>query len=184
MTSPPFLFICDVALSELLDLEVRHLGIRSVCVEPGYFRSNLISAGHRAPYVGGIADYAPVVGPVEAFARGEWGGSLGLFSECALTGEVRLRVPAAVGRRAEMDCRQPGDMRKLCELVVDVARREGAAGAGTREVPFALPVGRDCYAAVKARCEEMMRVLEEREGVITATDLVEGAEDGGVGDSS
>lgn len=38
---------CAAMISESLRLEVEHLGIKVVCVEPGYFRTNFLAPGHR-----------------------------------------------------------------------------------------------------------------------------------------
>ncbi|KAM5346095.1 hypothetical protein ACJ41O_009100 [Fusarium nematophilum] len=38
---------CAAIISESLRLEVAHLGIKVVCIEPGYFRTNFLAPGHR-----------------------------------------------------------------------------------------------------------------------------------------
>lgn len=38
---------CAAIISEALRLEVAHLGIKVVCIEPGYFRTNFLAPGHR-----------------------------------------------------------------------------------------------------------------------------------------
>lgn len=42
-------------LSETLDIEISPFGLRSICIEPGYFRSQFI--GNRVPYNNRIEDY-------------------------------------------------------------------------------------------------------------------------------
>lgn len=37
-------------LSESLDAEIAPFGLRSICIEPGYFRTKFISEGNRVPY--------------------------------------------------------------------------------------------------------------------------------------
>ncbi|RYP09159.1 hypothetical protein DL764_001430 [Monosporascus ibericus] len=38
---------CAAMVSESLGAEVAHLGIKVVCIEPGYFRTNFLAGGHR-----------------------------------------------------------------------------------------------------------------------------------------
>ncbi|KAI0634953.1 NAD-P-binding protein [Trametes polyzona] len=44
-------------LSESMDAEITPFGLRSICIEPGYFRTKFISEGNRVPYVNKIEDY-------------------------------------------------------------------------------------------------------------------------------
>jgi hypothetical protein len=53
--------------------------------------------------------------------------------------------------------------------MVDVVRGEGSAKG--KKVPASLVVGSDCYANVKALCEQKLQDLEEWKEVITALDL-------------
>lgn len=45
-------------LSETLDEEISPLGLRSICFEFGYFRTQFLSPDHRGQDKEGIADYA------------------------------------------------------------------------------------------------------------------------------
>lgn len=54
------------AISESLRLELAPLGIDALVIEPGYFRTNFLAAGHRAPTAGHIADYDGVMEPLHA----------------------------------------------------------------------------------------------------------------------
>jgi NAD(P)-dependent dehydrogenase (short-subunit alcohol dehydrogenase family) len=44
-------------ISEALRLEVAPLGLRSTCIDFGYFRTTLLDPNHRKPYVPRIKDY-------------------------------------------------------------------------------------------------------------------------------
>lgn len=52
-----------VGISESLRDEVKHLGIQVVCIEPGYFRTNFLSGGHRFTAKKVIDDLKPVMDP-------------------------------------------------------------------------------------------------------------------------
>ncbi|KAI0040860.1 NAD(P)-binding protein [Auriscalpium vulgare] len=54
------------AIAQTLDLEIAPLGLRSVCVEPGYFRTAFLADGNRAPYVSRIEDYREVTAAMDA----------------------------------------------------------------------------------------------------------------------
>jgi len=47
-------------ISESLHEEIAPLGLRSICFEPGYFRTNFLQEGHRGSYESRIADYKPL----------------------------------------------------------------------------------------------------------------------------
>jgi NAD(P)-dependent dehydrogenase (short-subunit alcohol dehydrogenase family) len=51
-------------ITEALRAEVAPLGIEAVCIEPGYFRTNFLSPGHRTPTVNRIDDYEGVMAPI------------------------------------------------------------------------------------------------------------------------
>ena len=51
-------------LSQSLREEVAHLGIQVVLIEPGHFRTNFLSAGHRVRASGNIDDLKPVLDPL------------------------------------------------------------------------------------------------------------------------
>lgn len=48
------------ALAESLDLEIAPLGLRSLYLEPGYFRTSFLTDGNRTAYQTRIPDYAPL----------------------------------------------------------------------------------------------------------------------------
>jgi len=47
-------------ISESLHQELAPLGLRSICVEPGYFKTDLLTADNRAPFHSKIPEYEPV----------------------------------------------------------------------------------------------------------------------------
>ena len=51
-------------LSESLRDEVAHLGIQVVLIEPGHFRTNFLSAGHRVKAASVIDDLKPALDPL------------------------------------------------------------------------------------------------------------------------
>jgi NAD(P)-dependent dehydrogenase (short-subunit alcohol dehydrogenase family) len=54
-----------LALAEALKLEVAHLGIDVTLIEPGYFRTNFLSGGHKVSPAKRIDDLKPVIEPVQ-----------------------------------------------------------------------------------------------------------------------
>lgn len=51
-------------ITESLRLELTPLGIDVVVIEPGYFRTNFLSPGHRTKTATRIADYDPIMEPL------------------------------------------------------------------------------------------------------------------------
>ncbi|KIJ47758.1 hypothetical protein M422DRAFT_226126 [Sphaerobolus stellatus SS14] len=64
---------------------------------------------------------------------------------------------------------QPGDPKKLVQVILDVIRGEGIAEG--RELPLGLPLGSDAFAAVKETLTRTDNVLTEWEDVIKSTDF-------------
>lgn len=57
------------AVSECLDDEIKPLGLRSICLEPGMFRTKFLESGNRGEYTNRIADYRENIGAMaKAFA--------------------------------------------------------------------------------------------------------------------
>ncbi|KAK7459578.1 hypothetical protein VKT23_009560 [Stygiomarasmius scandens] len=48
------------SLSETLHAEISPLGLRSICIDFGYFRTSFLDAEHRMPHVGKIEDYKDI----------------------------------------------------------------------------------------------------------------------------
>lgn len=45
---------CFLGISESMDVELSPFGLRSLCIEPGYFRTKAVDPANRAPYVNRI----------------------------------------------------------------------------------------------------------------------------------
>lgn len=84
-------------ISESLTGELGPFGISVTSIEPGYFRSNLLSAGHRNRAQNLIADY-------DGTAARQY-----------------------MDRLDAVDNKQPGDVAKGCSVIVDVLTQTGAA---------------------------------------------------------
>lgn len=52
-------------IAQSLREEVGPLGIKVTVVEPGYFRTNFLEAGHKVPAKNTIEDYAPILAPMK-----------------------------------------------------------------------------------------------------------------------
>ncbi|KAL4868971.1 hypothetical protein BDV12DRAFT_90187 [Aspergillus spectabilis] len=128
--------------TEALNMEVSPLGIRTLLVEPGQFRTQLLrpenpgntfySASSRIP------EYNEIVQPVFEPFR-------------AVAGKQR------------------GDPEKAVKRIVDVVKGEGEARG--REWPGELILGGDAVSVVRGKCEGMLKALEEWEGFVSSTDF-------------
>lgn len=58
---PTIIFSLHLALSESLDSEIKPFGLRSICFEPGYFRTNFLAENNRGQGKARIADYQELV---------------------------------------------------------------------------------------------------------------------------
>ncbi|KAH8093857.1 hypothetical protein BXZ70DRAFT_948182 [Cristinia sonorae] len=85
------------ALSESLRLEIEPLGLRSICIEPGFFRTNFLKPGNRTTGVSeGFEDY-------------------------------RERKKEAAAALDAMNGKQIGDPKKAAEVMIDIVKSEGVA---------------------------------------------------------
>ncbi|KAF8574246.1 short-chain oxidoreductase [Ramaria rubella] len=82
-----------------------------------------------------------------------------------MTREANERLIAYNGK-------QPGDPKKLVQVIIDVVRGEGMADG--RDIPLGLPLGSDCYDVIKATIDRTSNVLEQWEDVIRSTDFPKG----------
>ncbi|SJL13117.1 related to ketoreductases [Armillaria ostoyae] len=64
-------------ISETLHAEVSPLGLRSICLDFGYFRTAFLSPDHRKPYVTKIDDYREITEKVESGLQASNGTQLG-----------------------------------------------------------------------------------------------------------
>ena len=67
------------------------------------------------------------------------------------------------------DGNQPGDTVKGVERMIDVLKGEGMAKG--RQMPKRLPLGPDLIERTKARCNEVIGIVNEWEDVIGSTNL-------------
>ncbi|KZV99687.1 NAD(P)-binding protein [Exidia glandulosa HHB12029] len=87
-------------LSESLDDEIAPFGVRSICIEPGFFRTELIADGNRAPYESRIADYRERFLAVNDVFLGLSGKQPGdTVKLCALIVDIVKGEGFATGRR-------------------------------------------------------------------------------------
>lgn len=56
----------NTAISQTMHDEIKHLGLRTTCIDFGFFRTRVLAAGKRAPKVVRIADYQEIAEGVEA----------------------------------------------------------------------------------------------------------------------
>ncbi|KAJ8090415.1 hypothetical protein PM082_019013 [Marasmius tenuissimus] len=71
-----FLTSC-LGLSETLHAEISPLGLRSICIDPGYFRTSFLSPDHRKSSVTRIPDYRELIEQSEASLKAYNGKQLG-----------------------------------------------------------------------------------------------------------
>jgi len=128
------------AVAESMDEEIKPLGLRSLYIEPGYFRTNFLEEGNRASYTSRIRDYQTLVSQRYEMLAGYSG-------------------------------KQPGDPKKLAQLVIDYIRKEGAFRDVGDDYPGGLPVGTDGYTLVKQKLEAQLALLAKWKDVICSTDL-------------
>ncbi|KAI0011534.1 NAD(P)-binding protein [Xylariaceae sp. FL0662B] len=123
-------------LVESLSRETENFGIRTLLMEPGRFRTMLLSPGNLQVVQSSISDYASA-------SRDKINGL------------------------AKEDRNQPGDTRKAVKIILDVVRGEGCAEG--KDVPLRLPLGTDCYDAIKEKCQETLKLLEDWKYIINST---------------
>jgi len=73
--------------------------------------------------------------------------------------------------KTKVDGFQPGDPRKAMEVLVDVVRGEGCAEG--KKFPQYLPLGEEAEEAIRVKCNQMLRVVDEWGDVIRSTKLDE-----------
>ncbi|GAB1312032.1 hypothetical protein MFIFM68171_02242 [Madurella fahalii] len=128
---------------ESLRWETEPLGIRTMLIDPGRFRTEfLCSAGNLAVAESRVPDYTE---DYESF----------------------------LAQIAAEDGRQPGDVAKGVGVIVDLVRGEGVAEGRDRGALVRLPLGSDCLETIKEKCENTLRMLEKWETVTRSTDCEE-----------
>ncbi|EPE33312.1 NAD(P)-binding Rossmann-fold containing protein [Glarea lozoyensis ATCC 20868] len=125
-------------LAESLKPEVAPFGIDVTVIEPGYFRSGFLNPGARILSAERIQEY-----------------------EESAVGYVR-------GMLQETDGKQPGDVKKGCDVIVDVLTKRGVAEG--REIPLRLVLGTDCQAAIREKLESTAKLLDDWQEIGASTD--------------
>ncbi|KAL4923123.1 uncharacterized protein BDV17DRAFT_277974, partial [Aspergillus undulatus] len=125
--------------TEALNQEVVPLGIKTLLVEPGQFRTGLLSPQNSNYAERGIPEYAGIAeSSFEAFRNAH--------------------------------SKQRGDPAKGVGRIIDVVRGEN--GAAGRDWPGELALGPDAVAALRRKCEEMLKKLATWEELSCSTDVV------------
>ncbi|KAF8303311.1 NAD(P)-binding protein, partial [Clavulina sp. PMI_390] len=127
-------------ISESLHAEISPLGLRSLCLEPGGFRTSFLQAGKRTTYTSRIPEYAPILAPRVDM----WYGADG-------------KQPGDAEKFVQL-------------MVDYVRREGPFAGVGDDESPITLLAGSDCYEAVKGRLDAQLEKMERFKEVIISTD--------------
>ncbi len=143
-------------IAETMDMEISPFGLRSINIEPGYFRSKFIDANNRRPYDNAIEDYKATMEAMNEIFKCT-------LQSPATSGHVLILLFSA------LDGNQPGDTVKLVEIIVDVVKGEGVAKGKT--IPRSLQIGTDCYNGVKQDLTERLEILEAWKDISTSTDL-------------
>jgi hypothetical protein len=128
-----------IAFHECLNQEAAPFGIKPILFEPGYFRTGVFRQSAL-----------------------KWDSS-NYVSELD---EARTGMKDFVSGAHE---NQPGDPKKMVQLIIDVVNGEGVAKG--KEIPLRLPVGRDSLEAVRSRCEKTLELVKDWEDVICSTDF-------------
>ncbi|KDR71144.1 hypothetical protein GALMADRAFT_144209 [Galerina marginata CBS 339.88] len=143
-------------ISETLHDEISPLGLRSVCIDPGYFRTAFLQSDQRAPQVSRIVDYKEISERVEANLQG-----ISFFFEPHAKLSKQLQ-PAANGK-------QLGNPLKGVEVMVDLVRGEGLCAG--KSFPTGLALGSDSYGVAKDASSSTLSRLEEWKAVSFSTDF-------------
>ncbi|KAM0714847.1 hypothetical protein Q7P37_009311 [Cladosporium fusiforme] len=119
-------------------LELAAFGIGVCVVEPGYFRTGFLNPGARVQTQQRIKEY----------------------DESAV-GEMRARLD-------QYDDKQPGDLSKGVQVIVDVFSLK------VDQIPLRLVLGSDARKAIEAKCNSTLEYLYENRAAIDGTDYPEG----------
>lgn len=145
------------ALSYSLHDEIEPLGLRSICIDFGYFRTSFLTEDHRAPPVARIPDYHGTGSNVESALQGTFPAKK----------TIRLVLNAIL--RTAINGNQPGDPVKGVKVVVDLVHGTGVAEG--KPFPVALSLGSDSYETAKGESEKHLQRLEEWKDVSFSTDF-------------
>ncbi|PLB49775.1 NAD(P)-binding protein [Aspergillus steynii IBT 23096] len=125
-------------ITEALDKEVSGFNIRTLLVEPGYYRTELLGPQNSNFVETKIPDYEEITNATFSAFRGTHG-------------------------------KQVGDPVKAVARVIDVIRGEN--GAAGKEWPKELVLGSDAIEAIRTKCQNTLKMLQEWEDFSTGTDI-------------
>nr|BDX35618.1 short-chain dehydrogenase/reductase StrR [Stachybotrys sp.] len=135
---------CMSLLAESLKPELSPFNIVATVVEPGYFRTNFLNADAKVTSKVRLQEYE---------------------DENTPSGAVRKRL-AAVSNN------QPGDVKKGCNVLVDILTRSGVAEG--RDVPVRICLGSDADAFIRGKVDKTTALLDDWKDVFTSTDYPKG----------
>ena len=64
--------------------------------------------------------------------------------------------------------KEPGDPEKLVQVVIDLVKGEGAAAG--RDLPLRIPLGTDAVNAIRKKCVDTLKILEDWSALTVSTD--------------
>lgn len=123
--------------AEALQKEITPLGLRSIIFEPGGFESDLTVPRDGAPNTGG---------PTQ-------------------TDDYRPLFDNVFGPKSGIpsSAKAPSDIAKICEAIIDVIKGEGLAKG--RPAPVRVVLGPDSMDAIRQKCHEQLKLLDDWEDV-------------------
>ncbi|POR37670.1 Putative oxidoreductase YusZ [Tolypocladium paradoxum] len=132
---------CASSLAESLRDELAPFNINCTAIEPGYFRTSFLNPG--------------------AMVRGQ--KRIDAYEdEHTPSGQTRQALKATDGN-------QLGDVKKGCDVVVDVLTGTGV-GEGHDGLPVRLVLGSDCEKVIRDKCASTTQLLDEWHEVLRSTD--------------
>lgn len=143
-------------ISETLHDEISPLGLRSVCVDFGYFRTSFLESDQRAPKVSRIPDYKETSEAVEAALQGihfHWY-------------DIHL---SNLNLIIAYNGKQPGNPLKGVEVIMDLVHGVGLSAG--KPFPRGLALGTDCYNVAKTSSNQALERLEIWKDVSFSTDF-------------
>ncbi|KAL6852513.1 hypothetical protein ACO1O0_007059 [Amphichorda felina] len=135
---------CVSSMMEVLRQELEPFHIQATVIEPGAFRTGFLSPTAKVESKEQIPAYE---------------------DESTPTGRMRAILKATDGV-------QQGDVRKGCDIIVDMLTRTGVAEG--KELPARIVLGSDCEKAIRDKCARTVSLLDEWQDVIRSTDYLKG----------
>ncbi|KDQ09716.1 hypothetical protein BOTBODRAFT_190914 [Botryobasidium botryosum FD-172 SS1] len=137
------------SIAETLNVELSSISenLRSIYLEPGYFRTTFLSPGHRSDHNPRIGDYTPLTDKMDSIFK-----------------SIDQNQP---GDPQKYTTKRASVV--YVQLLIDFVKGEGKFAG--KKVPVGLAVGSDSYKTVSKTCKDTLQVLEEWEDVIKSTDF-------------